>query len=396
MNRQPFEKPPRWWGPKISPAWYRFWRLLGRREQLRTHRLLDVQVRELSHLRDAVDAGHGVLITPNHSSHADCFPLNEAADALGIPFHVMVAWQVFQRGGPIRRLALQHSGCFSVDREGTDRNALRTAREILQSSRYPLVIFPEGEIYHINERLTPFREGPAAIALLAAKKAKRPIVCLPCAIHYTYIDDPTPELVELAARLEQALLWRPRPDRPLPERIYRLAEGVLALKELEFLGHTCAGPIPRRIGGLIEAILQPMETRYSLDAAGETVPERVKALRREAIKRLEDLGAEENQTPPDAARSECLNDLDDLFVVVQAFSYPGDYVAQGPSLERIAETLDKFEEDVLGVKTATIRGSRRATITFGDPVPVVAGKNRRAAAAVLTRTLEERVQALLD
>ena len=30
-----------------------------------------------------------------------------------------------------------------------------------------LVIFPEGEIYHCNERVTPFREGAAAIAVAA-------------------------------------------------------------------------------------------------------------------------------------------------------------------------------------------------------------------------------------
>jgi len=39
--------------------------------------------------------------------------------------------------------------------------------------------------------------------------------------------------------------------------------------------------------------------------------------------------------------------MDDLFFVIQLYSYPGDYVAERPVIERIAETLDKFEEDVL-------------------------------------------------
>ena len=43
--------------------------------------------------------------------------------------------------------------------------AFRQAVEILQSRPNPLVIFPEGEVYHLNQRITPFREGPAAMAL---------------------------------------------------------------------------------------------------------------------------------------------------------------------------------------------------------------------------------------
>ena len=65
------------------------------------------------------------------------------------------------------------------------------------------------------------------------------------------------------------------------------------------------------------------------------------------------------------------------------------------SIERMAETLDKFEEDVLGHKTARIRGARRATVTFGEPIPIEPHKGSKQAAA-LTRVMEARVQALLD
>ena len=64
--------------------------------------------------------------------------------------------------------------------------------------------------------------------------------------------------------------------------------------------------------------------------------------------------------------------------------------------DRMAETLDKFEEDVLGSKTATIRGSRAATVTFGEPILVESGRGKKTAAKTLTRTIEERVQGLLD
>ena len=181
----------------MSPGWIRLWRPLRKRTQLKKHRLLKVEVRGLEHVRGAVDQGQGVLITPNHASHADCHSLYAAADELGYPVYVMIAWQVFARDGWLRAMLLRHHGGFSIDREGTDLSAIRQAREILQSHKNPLFIFPEGDVYHCNSRITPFREGPAAIALMAARKADRNIVCIPCGMRYTYLEDPTPKLLEL-------------------------------------------------------------------------------------------------------------------------------------------------------------------------------------------------------
>jgi hypothetical protein len=302
----------------------------------------------------------------------------------------MIAWQNFIRDGRLKQIALRHHGGFSIDREGIDLSAIRQAREILQSHAHPLFIFPEGDVYHVNDRLTPFREGPAAIALMAAKKATRPIVCVPCAIKYRYLEDPMPALLELMSELERALTWRPRPDLELPERIYRFAEGFLSLKEIEYFGHSSSGPVPQRLESAMHDVLGGIEDRYGLAGTDLSIPERVKALRQHAIKQLEALPEDSPERRPYET------DLDDLFVVVQGISYPGDYVAERPSLERMAETLDKFEEDVLGYKTARIRGTRRSTVTFGAPIPVEAGRDKKGAAAALTRTLEERVQALLD
>jgi len=389
MNRQPFETPPCWWAPKLSPGWLRLWRPVRRRKQRRVQQLRDVEVRGGEIVRRQVEQGHGVLITPNHAGHADCFSACEAADRVGLPFYYMIAWQVFQRAGWLTRLSLQHHGCFSVDREGTDLRAFRQAVEILKSRRNPLVVFPEGEVYHVNRRVTPFREGPAAMALLAARKGDRPVVCVPCSIVYTYVEDPMPNLLRLMDDLERAILWRPRPEATLQDRIYRLARGGLALKELEFLGATGEGSLPDRLARLIEGILGPLEERYHVEKAQLSVPERIKTLRQQAIKRLDDL------PPNDPQREAGGQDLDDLFTVVQLFSYPGNYVAEKPTVERMAETLDKFEEDILGVSTATIRDARKATVTFGEPIPVSSDRGK-GAAATLTRTLEQRVQEMLD
>ena len=388
MNRTHYQKPPRWYPPRLNPLAMRFWRPLRRYYARRVQRLIEIEVRGKEHIARLLDENAGVLITPNHSCHADATALYAASDELGVPFYVMAAWQVLHFSSFMKRMILRHHGVFSVDREGTDMAALRQAREVLEDKPNPLVIFPEGEVYHINERVTPFREGPAAIALMAARKADRPIYCVPCAMRYRYTKDPTAELLKLMDELEEAVYWRPRPDLDLPERVYRLAEGALALKEIEFRGATSQGRVPERIAGLTEAILSPIEARYELKPGDRTVPERVKSVRSHAIKQLEELG--EN----DSAREKWLNDLDDVFLVIQAYSYPGDYVAAKPTIERIAETLDKFEEDMLR-ESATIRGERSATIVFGEPIPVPAKKGSLTGEQ-LTSQLEQDVQRLLD
>jgi len=389
MNRQPFEKPPRWWSPHLSPTWLRVWRPLRRLQQRFGQRLDEVCLSGGQHVSHALAQGHGVLITPNHSSHADGFAIYAAADQLGVPLYAMMAWQVFARGGWLHQVLLQHHGAFSVDREGIDVAALRQAREILQREPFPLVIFPEGEVYHLNERLTPFRDGPAAIALMAARKSERPVSCIPCAIRYYYTEDPTEELLALMDRLELELHWPPRPELTLVTRIYQLAEGILALKEIEFTGHCSSGPIPERIGRLMESLLDRIERKYAVSNVGRSIPERVKTARHALITKLANL----DETSPQ--RTGLMADLDELFLVIQAFSYPGDYVAERPSLERIAETLDKFEEDLLRKPTATVRGRRRAEVRCGEPITLSAGTEGKYSSATLTQALQEQVAGLL-
>jgi 1-acyl-sn-glycerol-3-phosphate acyltransferase len=390
MNRQPFQTPPQAWDPKLAPWLVRLWRPLRRRTLRHTQRLTPIEVRGAEPVRKALDEGAGVLITPNHSFHYDSYVLMEAAEQLGRPPHVMAAWQVFAMGGRFQSWVMQKHGCFSIDREGSDMRAFRLAVDLLKDSPHPLVIFPEGEIYHTNDRVTPFREGAAAIALAAAKKATRRIVCVPCALKYWYTTDPTPSLLGLMERLERRLLLRPQSDRPLAERVYRFAEAILSLKELEYLGHPQSGTLPERIGRMKEALLTRLEQRYGLAAGAGTVPERIKEVRRHIIKR------QEQADLTDADRKQLADDLEDVFGVVQLFSYPGNYVAERPSIERLAETLDKFEEDVLGEELPAIRGTRRVVVSFGEPVEVPRERGRKDAVAYWTDDLEKRVQALLD
>ncbi len=394
MNRQPFCTPPRWWEPRLSPRWVKFTRKYRWKKLRRSQRLMKIETTGLEHVQQAVAANQGVLITPNHSAHYDSAALYVALDRIDQPVYFMTAWQAFAMSSRFERWFMQKVGCFSIDRESTDRQAMKQAVQVLQSERHPLVIFPEGDIYHTTDFVTPFREGAAAIALLAAKRGERPVVVVPCGIKFWYLDDPTEQLLQVMQKLEQRLYLRTQADQPLPVRIHRLAEAALALKELDHLGRTREGRIRDRILLLSDAVLSKLEERHKISKIGGTAPERVKTLRQSVIHKLED-----QQDPPTAANGrlpQLALDMEDLFLVMQLYSYRGDYLADNPSIERLAETIDKFEEDILGLDLPNVHGRRRVTIRFGPPIEVTAAEGRRDGAAQLTHRIQDHVQQIIN
>ncbi len=391
MNRQPYCTPPCWWEPKLTPWWVRLSRGYRRRQLERLQKLTQIDVVNGDVVRQAIDSGQGVLLAPNHSVHYDAPCLYVAMDRFDVPLYFLTAWQVFGMASRLERLAMQRLGCFSIDRESTDRQAFKQAVQILQEEPHPLVIFPEGDIYHTTDVVTEFREGAAAIAITAAKRAERPVVVVPCGIKFWYLDDPRDNLQRTMQEIEARLFLRSDPELPLADRIHRLAEAALALKELDYLGQTREGRLRERIVHLLQAVLKQLESRHGLPHKDDSPPARVKAVRQIVIRKLA-----EAEAAPDKKQVERLStDMEDLFFAVQLYSYRGDYLADDPSIERLAETVDKFEEDILGSDYPTVRGRRRVSIHFSTPIKVKTGSDRQSAAE-LTRAMQTSVQAMID
>ena len=358
MNSQPYGSPDRHWPPRLNAWW--FYALHGHRQrELRRQQMTLLEFEGLHHLAQAGRKGLGVLITPNHSFHWDSYCLLEAAQRLRLPFYTMTAWQVFAQSSWFESMSLQRCGCFSVDREGADLRSLRTAIDILVERAQPLVIFPEGDIFHTNDWVTPLRDGAASIALLAAKKAKRPVVIIPTAIKRWYLTDPAPSLRQTMSKLEKRLFGKPNTGSNLLQRLLLLAQGLVGLKELQYLGETRSGTLASRMEFLARQLTCQLEVKYGLKVSQISLPDRVVSMRRQILKQKTNTSSVCPST--DAA-------LDDLFLVSQLYSYKGDYLCQHPSWERMAETLDKLEEDFLGATYPTVRGPKRVIVRFGEPI----------------------------
>jgi 1-acyl-sn-glycerol-3-phosphate acyltransferase len=136
---------------------------------LRTeHKVVAFDVAGTEHLTQVLGRGDGVVIAPNHSDRADGLVLLDLADRVARPFCAMAAHQIFAGSAGLRRWLFPRMGIFPVDREGADLSAFKAGVEVLSSGAHPLLIFSEGEVYHLVDRLTPLREGAAALAAAAA------------------------------------------------------------------------------------------------------------------------------------------------------------------------------------------------------------------------------------
>ncbi len=353
-----------------------------------------VTVRGESPLLRLAHGGHSVLVTPNHADHADPCLLVEVGRRHGLAFHFMAARECFERG-PFSRFVLQRSGAFSIDREGNDLASLRTALNLLRAGRHPLVIFPEGEIYHHHEELDLLNEGAATLLLRTAEKlpAGRKGYAVPTSIRIQH--DPVVEttFTRRLDLLEQRITWKPKTELEVMDRIYRLGSALLSIKEEEYLGETRGGNLNERIIWLQEHLVESVEQRHGVQSVDTPIPARINALRYRLRLELTTHTAALSPTRRDRLH----DDLDRLFAAQQLYSYRGRYLESRPTLDRLAETLFKLEEDVLGA--GTYPAARFAEIVFGEPIEVAAfvrevGANLRAAAAPLTRELRHRIQSL--
>ena len=385
-------RPPKY-SPVLAPLLRKISELLFLR---RLFRMRNVTWGGAGKIRELIRHGHAVLIAPNHADHADPHVLLYIGKKNGFSLRFMAAREGFEK----RRLnafVLQHLGAFSVDRDGADLSAFKAAIRILQDEEAPLVVFPEGQIYHHHERLDPLNEGVAAMLLRATRKSPedRGFYLVPSAMRYTYDESVTETFCERLSVLEEQITWKPRNDMDPVDRIYRLGSGLLALKEVEFLGHGTSGGLIERIKNLQDHLVAMVEEKHlSRPGAGST-PERVKVLRGKLRLKLTEPDPEISLEEKNAL----YDDLDTLFVAFQLYSYPGEYLKEDPSTDRIAETIFKLEEDVLGQENYPV--PRDVHVEFGVPIEVKSfltehSLDVKSGVGPLTTRMSEMIRSMLD
>lgn len=361
----------------------------------RQYRIREIDCRGIEALTAAMRAGHAVALAPNHADHADVHVLFEVCRRTGVAPRFMGAREIFEVSA-LASFALQSGGVFSVDRDGADIAAIKMAMSILEEGRHPLVIYPEGEIYHHHEWLDPLHDGLASILLRVARRlaAPRRALVFPVAFHFGQGADVAATFPARIAALERAISWEPKESLGVVERLLRLGGGLLSVKEAEYLGESSHGPLRERLADFREKLLAEVEGRRGRDAKATTPPERVRALRSRLRRAL--LATE--PTPTTEGRHGLLDDLKRVHLAYQVYSYPGFYLEDNPSVGRIAETVLKLEEDLLGKARYPV--ARSVRVSFGEALDATAllaeGRIPEKHGEIeLTALLEERLKALL-
>jgi len=387
MQNIVIDKPYRFVAPHKGTFWPRALQVLLPLYLRKWHGIECVEFRGLHYLESSLSRGNPIALTPNHCRPCDPMVMGLLSKEIGRPFHFMASWHLFMQGR-LQAWIVNRLGAFSVYREGIDREAVRAATEILVQGKRPLVLFPEGVVTRTNDVLRPFMDGVSLIAGAAAKERRarslpEAVAIHPVAIKYRLVTDVEASLHRTLDEIEARLCWRRR-HLPLVERVVRIGEALLALKELEYLGQARSGEIAERLDDLIEHILGRLENKWIQGRIQPTFMGRVKALRAAILK---DMLAGPLSDEERAAR---WRDLADIYLAVQLSSYPPQYVRSNPTPERLTETVERLEEDI--TDRARVHGRWRAIVQVGEPLSVTL----HGRGSCLSRRIEATIRQMLD
>lgn len=392
MQKIIFEEPYEFVPPVDSDWWVFFLRFLLKSFLKKQYCIESYECRHLERMRQSIDDGYSVLIAPNHSRIADPMLMGVLTGELGHNVMTMASWHLFKIGW-YQTFILRRLGAFSVYREGTDRQSVNCAIDILVEGRRPLVIFPEGAVSRHCDELMDLMEGPSFIARQAtkrrAKEGKKPVVMYPVAVRYSFDDDPYAAVAPDLSRMERNFTWEPQTHLTTVQRLRKLGEAILAAKEVEYLGTVREGNPFDRVERLAMETLESLEDKWNIKDRSGGIVSRVKNLRSVILPDMIEGKLSE------AERAARWRDLGACYYAQQMAHYPRKYVTEGPNLpERIIETVERLEEDF--TDTAVNHGPLHAVIDVGQPVVVDGKRDRSANEDPVMADVAQQLQSMLN
>jgi hypothetical protein len=367
MQRVVIDEPYKFVPPVYSEWWPTALRFILRPYLRKSFGIESVECRHVERLKASLAAGNSIMLAPNHCRMSDPMVLGVLGMEAGCHLFAMASWHVFKQSR-FQTFMTRRMGAFSILREGHDRQAIETAINIMVSKRRPLIVFPEGAITRHNDLIEEMMDGPSFIARQVAKrliKEGKPggVVIHPVATRYAFQGDVAATLGPDLDALEAALSWQPQRHLSTVDRIGRIGQALLSLKEIEFAGQPRDGNLYERAEKLVEDVLSKLEAEWQVKETTGNAMVRVKRVRSVI---LPDMMA--GQVTPEE-RERRWRDLAALYYAQNISHYPRDYLLREKNLpERVVETLERLQEDF----TDTMRVHRpfHAVIQVGEAIPV--------------------------
>lgn len=354
---------------------------------------------EMEQVREARAKGERLMFVINHPTHSDPQVVTEVHRRLGVDSCFMAAYDVFLRGR-VNAWVMQRMGNFSIDREGSDRKAMAAAIDVLKKGERALNIFPEGNVYLTNDRVAPFLDGAAFIALKAqAALDGVPVKIVPISLKYTHLTTPreavTKRMLDLGERTEYAFPAGSTSD-PI-SAVMGMGRHILA-RYLRAHGHgdemACGdASVFEVLTGFAEKLVDGLEQGLEVAAAAESgLSDRIVKIR----SRLHQLRTDRSAAP--------VPSLDGLaeraILALRIHGYLTPYLTDRPTIDRYDETVERIAEDFHS-KAMPRTGPRRVMVRVHQPVEVsdfisAARGSTREAIPKITEAMQRAIQAGID
>jgi 1-acyl-sn-glycerol-3-phosphate acyltransferase len=381
-----------------SPFLIRTGRVLNRHFVLpgKNHHIREIRLEgETEAIHEARARGDRLLYVINHPSHSDPQVITEVHRRLGQPSSFMAAYDVFLRS-PLAAWCMQKLGHFSIDRESGDRKAMAAAIEILSKGEYALNIFPEGNVYLTNDRVTPFLDGTAFIALKAQQRLDDArIQIVPISLKFTHLSAPretvTQRMIQLGADSGYQFAAGSTAD-PLGSML-GLGQHILR-SYLKTHGYEAEMTSP---GSSVYEILKQFATGLvtGLEEALELTPPKDPGLV-DRIRKIRSTIHQIRTAPGAQPTPEMTASARQALLAFRVNGYLAPYLTEHPTIDRYDETVERISEDFYS-KAMPRTGPRRAVAMIHPPIDVrtaleSAGGKLREAVSTLTRGMEGAVQ----
>ena len=242
-DRQPFPSRPRRFRPAKPAGWVIRGAQILNRLDLAWRNRLRLEERDLEVLR-ALPRGAGIILASNHADETDMKACLELSRRCRRRFLYMANREAFDEGFGLAGWWLQRLGSFSVERGGHNEVAKRFAIDVVKRGQEVLVIFPEGEIYYLNDLVQPFKSGAVEIGMQAVVERRRQqpdwtAYLVPMAIKYRY-RQPIRPVLDAKDTLDGAASLPATPSDSLPRRLALIVAELLHRQEL--IHHLAARP----------------------------------------------------------------------------------------------------------------------------------------------------------
>jgi 1-acyl-sn-glycerol-3-phosphate acyltransferase len=353
----------------------------------------------------SIPPGTHLIIVSNHADEMDIRVMMEFARRAQKRFRFMVNIEAFEEMRGFAGFWMTRVGCFSVERGASDAEAREQASRTIKSGKEALVMFPEGEIYYLNDHVQPFKTGAVRMGFEALQDLRRlnpgaAVYVLPVALKYSYSNSIRGALKQRLRHLEKKIDLKPH-TQEIQTRLTLLMKHVVERYDMKTTSRNIASnwsKITEDISAWRTSVLSQLERKYAQiwGRPSQQLMDRAYRLIAKLRERM-DNGAEMTSD----RQWELRRDLGALKRTVWFASWAPQYHEKNPSSERLAECVMKLEREILGNPRPKPLGRRAVRIQTGELVdlgPLMGAyvKDSKDTCRKLTDDLQITIQKLIE